>query len=100
MNRVTFSAIVLLAVCMLAGLPQTARAAESYDNCTGFITSVPAVITTQGTWCLKNDLSTALTGIVAIKINTNNVTIDCNDFKLGGTAGGMGTGSLGIVAEG
>jgi hypothetical protein len=28
----------------------TADAAQSYDNCTGFIDALPAVITTQGTW--------------------------------------------------
>jgi hypothetical protein len=28
--------------------PRSALAAESYDNCSGFITSIPAVISTQG----------------------------------------------------
>jgi parallel beta-helix repeat protein len=78
--------------------PGAARAAESYDNCTGFITSLPAVIVTQGTWCMKSDLTTAVTSGNAITVNTNNVTIDCNDFKLGGLTAGLGTATSGIRA--
>ena len=91
--------VLLLSSLALLLAPQDARAARGYDNCTGFITSVPAVITTQGTWCLKQDLSTALTSGNAIAINTNNVTIDCNDFKLGGLAAGINTGVNGIYAK-
>jgi len=86
------SALALLsAVC-------PAQAAESYDNCTGFITSIPTTITTQGTWCLKQDLNTAITSGNAITIATNNVTIDCNNFKLGGLAAGAGTATFGIYS--
>ncbi len=74
---------------LLGGLTlQPAHAAESYDNCTGFIDSVPATITTQGTWCLRKNLATNITTGNAITIATNNVTIDCNDFKIGGLAAG------------
>jgi hypothetical protein len=86
---------------LLAGLiaaPASVRAAQSYDNCTGFIDTLPATITTQGTWCLRHDLSTAVTSGNAITIATNNVTIDCNDFKLGGLAAGAGTQTIGIYA--
>jgi parallel beta-helix repeat protein len=75
-----------------------AHAAESYDNCTGFIDSVPAAISTQGVWCLRKDLATSLTGSAAIAVATNNVTIDCNDFKLGGLAAGPATQSTGVFA--
>jgi len=93
----------VLLVALFLGLafliePPAAHAAESYDNCTGFITSIPATITTQGTWCLKQDLATAITSGVAITIATNNVTIDCNDFKLGGLAAGIATGTYGIYS--
>ena len=71
-------------------------AAESYDNCTGFITSLPVLISTQGVWCLKQDLATGITAGNAITINTYNVTIDCNGFKLGGLAAGAGTAAIGI----
>ena len=98
MNRITCNALLLLALGLLAGLPRVAHAAQSYDNCTGFITSLPTTITSQGTWCLKQDLSTAITNGMAINISTNNVTIDCNDFKIGGLAAGAGTQAEGIYA--
>jgi len=79
--------------------PTVSHAAQSYDNCTGFITSIPATITTQGTWCLNADLNTAITSGKANKVVTNNVTIDCNDFKLGGSAAGAGTLASGIFAQ-
>ena len=85
---------------LLAGLiaiPGTVRA-ETYNTCAGFIDTLPATITTQGVWCLRHDLSTAITSGEAITINTNNVTIDCNDFKLGGLAAGAGTQTNGIYA--
>jgi hypothetical protein len=75
-------------------------AAESYDNCSGYIDSVPATIATQGTWCLRDDLSTAMTSGNAIEIQTHNVTIDCNGFKLGGLAAGPASGAYGIMATG
>src|SRR5207342_2748301 len=87
----------LLALLLSPGL---AKAAESYDNCSGTIVSLPATISTQGTWCLKQDLATAITSGAAITINTNNVTIDCNNFKLGGLAAGLGTSAVGIYASG
>jgi hypothetical protein len=88
--------MILLLFLLVA--PRFASAAESYDNCTGFISSLPATIGTQGTWCLKHDLATTITSGNAITVNTNNVTIDCNDFKLGGLAAGAGTLTNGIVA--
>lgn len=88
----------LLVALGLLSTPATSHAAKSYDNCTGFVDSVPAVITTQGVWCLRADLSTAITSGVAIQINTNNVTLDCNDFKLGGLAAGPATEARGIYS--
>jgi len=90
-----------LAGTLLLGLlltPTASHAAQSYDNCVGFIESVPAVITTQGVWCLRADVSTAISTGSAIQVNTNNVTIDCNDFKLGGLAAGDATQAFGIYA--
>lgn len=85
--------LLLAALCA-----PNAHAAESYDNCTGNITTLPAVISTQGTWCLKQDVSTAITSGVAITIATNNVILDCNDFKVGGLAAGASTTTTGIQA--
>jgi hypothetical protein len=89
---------LLLAALLLANLsmPHPARAAESYDNCTGFIDSLPATIATQGVWCLRKDLSTAMASGMAIEIDANNVTIDCNHFKIGGLAAGSATSATGI----
>ncbi|QSX77956.1 right-handed parallel beta-helix repeat-containing protein [Agrilutibacter solisilvae] len=84
----------------LLALPGAARAAQSYDACEGrFIESLPVVIGTQGVWCMRKDLTTAITTGAAITIATNNVTIDCNDFKLGGLAAGSATMTSGILAE-
>jgi len=82
----------------LAALP--ARAAQSYEACTGFITSVPATITTQGTWCMDRDLATSLASGSAIIISTNNVTLDCNHFKLGGLGAGPNSMASGVSASG
>src|SRR6185369_2787721 len=95
MSRLNVCALLLVMLGLLLGTPRAASAAESYDNCTGFITTLPAVITTQGTWCLKQDLATAITSGNAITINTGNVTIDCNDFKLGGMSAGLATQAIG-----
>jgi hypothetical protein len=98
MTRYKLCALVLLNLVLLAAT-RPAHAAQSYDNCTGFIASVPTVISTQGTWCFNKDLSTNIGGGSAITIATNNVTLDCNDFKLGGLAAGTGTDATGIFAD-
>ncbi|QSX77963.1 right-handed parallel beta-helix repeat-containing protein [Agrilutibacter solisilvae] len=75
--------------------PLAARA-ETHATCAGFIDSLPTVIDSQGTWCLRHDLSTAITVGTAIEITTNNVTIDCNNFKVGGLAAGISSKTSGI----
>jgi len=96
-HRPAASLQVLAGACVCLAATQSI-AAESYDNCTGFIDSVPATISTQGTWCLRKDLATAMTTGNAISVATNNVTIDCNGFKLGGLAAGSATDAVGIKA--
>jgi len=88
----------LLLILLACATPRRAAAAEGYDGCSGFITSLPAVIAAEGTWCLKQDLATAITSGYAIRINSNNVTIDCNGFKVGGLTAGPDTAADGIVA--
>ncbi len=66
-------------------------------NCTA-ITSTPHVITTQGVYCLTGNLVTSITSGNAIEIQTNNVTIDLNGFKIGGLAAGPSTWATGIYA--
>jgi hypothetical protein len=99
MNYATLLRNLFLLSALFLVHPDNAHGAQSYDNCTGFITSIPAVVTNQGTWCMKQDLATAMTSGEAITIAANNVTIDCNDFKLGGLAAGTATWSYGIYAN-
>lgn len=75
-----------------------ALAAEDYDSCTGYIDSVPVSIHEQGVWCLRKDLSTAITIGQAIYVGGNNITIDCNGYKLGGLGAGAGTQATGIYS--
>lgn len=91
--RLTF--LVLLA---MVGAPRMTQAAESYDSCKGFITSLPVAINTPGTWCLRQDLATSLATGNAITVLANDVTLDCNGFKLDGIAAGAGTKTMGIRA--
>jgi len=97
MHRRSLVAAIALPVLLHAAGP--APAAESYDNCTGFIDSVPAVISAKGTWCLRRNLATAMASGAAIDIRTSNVVIDCNDFKIGGLAAGTATETSGILAR-
>jgi len=97
MKPMLFGCLFMLALLTTLA-PDFAQAAESYDNCAGMISSLPAVISTQGTWCLTSDLTTAITSGSAITVNTNNVTIDCNNFKLGGLTAGVGTTASGLSA--
>jgi hypothetical protein len=86
-------------VLIVASVATGQLRAETYQTCAGFIDSVPATITTQGTWCLRHDLATAIGTGNAISINTNNVTIDCNHYKIGGLSAGASTLAVGIGAS-
>ena len=100
-SSIYLSLIALAAVFLLSVVPAKSAQAETFNTCAGFITSLPFTITTQGTWCMKNDLTTSdgTQGYAAITVATNNVTIDCNDFKLGGLAAGAATSAAGIFAD-
>lgn len=86
---------IAFAACLLL-LPAPRAAAET-TQCTA-INSLPAVINAQGVYCLKKDLSTAISSGAAITIGSNNVTLDCNDWKIGGLAAGLATNATGIEA--
>lgn len=89
-----------ITICVFGlGVALSAHAAESYDNCSGFVDSLPATISAQGTWCLRHDVSTAITDGYASTIAANNVVLDCNGFKVGGLAAGPATGAVGIGAQ-
>ena len=88
-------------IAMLLGLLAlvvcTAPAHTETVACTA-ITSLPYVITVQGIYCLTGNLSTGMTSGSAIDIQTNNVVLDLNGWKLGGLAAGVGTHTYGIHA--
>lgn len=87
----------LLAVLLLAAGALAPARAETV-NCTR-ITSLPATLTQQGVYCLKGDLGTSLVWGSAVRIEANNVTLDCNGFKIGGLAAGDESIALGISAN-
>src|SRR2546430_14558639 len=86
-------AVVLGLALMLAAPPAQAET----TNCIP-ITEVPTVITVQGIYCFTQHWNTSITTGNAIEIQTNNVILDLNGFKLGGLAAGPGTGTRGIYA--
>src|SRR5947207_15889634 len=100
MHIFRFGFIAIATLAAFAGASGPAAAAESYDSCFGFIDALPATITTQGTWCLRQNLDTSATTGNMIEIQTNNVTIDCNGFRIRGSGGGPATGAVGIFANG
>jgi hypothetical protein len=89
-----------LCLASLVASPRSARAAESYDNCTNFITTLPTTINAAGTWCLNQDLSTSMTSGTAIVVSADNATLDCNDFKLDDSTAGVNTAANGIGTSG
>lgn len=97
--RSTNGIVALLGfLLVLVATSNVAVAGKSYDACTGFIDSLPAVVSTQGTWCLRRNLSTAATSGSAISIANNSVVIDCNGFKLGGLSAGRTSQTIGVHA--
>ena len=91
MKKLTFAFI-------FAALAFTAPAQAETMNCTP-ITALPAVITVQGIYCFTPDLATAMTSGNAIDIQTSNVVLDLNGFKLGGLGAGLGTNAFWIHAR-
>jgi len=89
--------LLVLLAALVAHAP--ARAAHSYDSCSGFIDTIPATVATPGVWCLRTDLSTAIASGEAITVAANNVTIDCNGFRLGGLAAGPASEARGVYSE-
>jgi hypothetical protein len=90
---------VVLAAATAGAASCPAHAADGSDNCIATITSLPATIATQGVWCLDGNLASSLASGKAIDVDANNVTIDCNGFKISGTGAGAGTTAIGIFSD-
>ena len=88
--------LVSLSLCLMASAWALPTGAETTDC--GSITSLPYIITAQGIYCLTGNLSTSMTTGNAIEIQTNNVTLDLNGYKLGGLGAGDATQATGIYA--
>lgn len=86
--------VLLLAPCLAVALHAAPAAAETV-NCTQ-ITTLPTTLTNQGVYCLKKDLVTSIASGIAITVAANNITIDCNGFKIGGLAAGPATLATGV----
>ena len=89
----------LAAFAALLVAPVTAHAAESFDACTATITVLPVTLDSGGRYCLRNDVSTPISSGTAIEVNANNVTLDCNGFKIGNLAGGSGSTATGVLTD-
>lgn len=66
----------VLAFVVLSGVAGHASAQTTTSPCTQWITTVPVTITSPGYYCLKQNISTNLTG-GAIGVESSNVTVDC-----------------------
>lgn len=88
----------LLMLPLLLAMP-AARAAQDYDNCTGFIDALPATITTPGTWCLRGHRYTSISSGHAVLVDASNVTIDCNHFRVSGLGAGNTSNAFGITVN-
>jgi hypothetical protein len=87
----------LAALVALFGAVSVTVRAETID-CTE-ITSLPAVISNQGVYCLTGNLTTSTGSGAAIDIMVSNVTLDLNSWKVGGQAAGLGTAAVGIFSD-
>jgi hypothetical protein len=74
--------VVAVVAAFSASFSAVPARAESSVSCAGFITSLPATISTAGTWCLGSNLNTTLASGDAVLIATSGVTLDCNGFRI------------------
>ncbi len=88
---------LFLTMAVSAALLTTSARAEVTD-CQEIL-SVPVTISTQGVHCFKSDKVSSATSGNLIDIQANNVTIDLNGFKLGGSGAGLTTTAIGIFAD-
>jgi hypothetical protein len=92
----TRRAASLLGLLLALIMCPTALRAET-TNCTA-VTTVPAVISTPGVYCLTGNLVTNMASGNAIDIQANNVVLDLNGFRVAGLAAGAGTQARGIYS--
>ena len=90
-------ALVALATsCVFAFASAMPARAETFSTCNHFVNAIPTTLSSQGVYCLVRDVSTAIATGAAITVGANNVTLDCNGYKIGGLGAGEGTEAAGI----
>ncbi len=99
MKKLALAAAAMAALLAIA--PEIPPAQAETTLCTE-ITSLPFTITVQGVYCLKQNLNVNLSadGSAAILINTGNVTIDFNGFRINNQAPLATNRANGVLAEG
>jgi hypothetical protein len=90
-----YAALFIGLVTLAAPVPGRAETVTCQE-----ITTLPTVISTGGTYCLRRNLSTSITSGAAITIAANNVALDCNNRKIGAREGGLATQATGIFGNG
>jgi len=86
----------LAASVLFAFTPAAPARAETFSTCNHFVNAIPTTLASQGVYCLVQDVSTAIATGAAITVGANNVTLDCNGYKIGGLAAGEDTEAAGI----
>lgn len=92
-NNKRISLAILSVIIVIGGNTVQAETTECTE-----IPSIPYTIDEQGVYCLTHNLSAKMATGAAITVDTNNVTIDFNGFKLGNLAAGFTTRASGIIA--
>ncbi|QSX76914.1 right-handed parallel beta-helix repeat-containing protein [Agrilutibacter solisilvae] len=87
----------LLGLAALAAGILAAPAHAELHSCTQ-IGSLPATISAPGAYCLKQHLSTGIAAGAAITIAADDVTLDCNGYKIGGLNTTADTLAVGVQA--
>jgi hypothetical protein len=89
-------ACLALAAVALASGPRVARAAESTDSCTTLINTTPYGIDAPGIYCLSQNILASSNAFNAISIDADDVVLDCNHFRIDGTAIGSAVAVSGV----
>ncbi len=94
-------ALAAAAMAAFISLAPTSSPARAETMLCTEITALPFIITTQGVYCLKKNLNVNLSadGSAAITINSGNVTIDFNGFRVNNQAPLATNQALGVHAQ-
>jgi hypothetical protein len=82
----------------VAAIVLAAAGARAETSICTVITTLPAVITQSGAYCLDRDLTTPMASGMAVFINASDVQLDLNGFKIETTAGAANT-AFGILSD-